>query len=121
MGRQNIVVQEEKPPNPLLPIIGFVTLLGVGGVAWLVSPRVVVWLKTTNFKLGGLLEVLPIEFPKGWSPLANQLVVTAFLFIVVFTLVMACLFFFMKPPGTNETDVSLDVIRREKQKMIKRR
>lgn len=71
MGRQNITVQEEKPPSPLLPITGFVMMLIVGGLAWLVSPRAVVWLKTTQFKLGGLIKVLPIEFPKGWSALNN--------------------------------------------------
>lgn len=121
MGRQNITVQEEKPPSPLLPISGFVLMLIVGGLAWLLSPRMVVWLKTTQFKLGGLLQVLPIEFPKDWSPLANQLAVTAFLFILFFTLVMSALFFVIGKSSLGENDVSLDVIRREKQKMTKRR
>ncbi len=121
MGRQNIIQQEEKPPNPLLPIIGFVLFLVVGGAAFLASPRMVTWLKTTHFKLGGFIPLLPMEFPKGWSPLANQLAVTLFLSILFFTIVMACLFFLMKPPGTGETDVSLDQIRREKQKMMRRR
>jgi hypothetical protein len=121
MGRQNIAVQEEKPPSPLLPISGFILMVVVCGLAWLISPRMVVWLKTTNFKLGGLLTVLPIQFPKDWSALTNQLVVTAFLSILVFTLVMSVLFFFMKVPGSNETDVSLDTIRQEKKKMMKRR
>ena len=121
MGRQNVVQQEEKPQNPLLPIIGFVVILIVGGAAFWVSPRVVWWLQNTNFKLAGLIKVFPIDFPKGWSPLANQLAVTLFLFIILFTIVMSALFFVMRVPGSDETDVSLDEIRREKQKMMKRR
>jgi hypothetical protein len=121
MGRQNIAIQEKKPPSPLLPISGFILMVAVCGLAWLASPRMVLWLKSTQFSLAGLLKVLPIEFPKGWSAVTNQLVVTAFLSILVFTLVMSVLFFFMKVPGTNETDVSLDTIRQEKKKMMKRR
>lgn len=121
MGRQNIVQKEERKQSPMLPIIGFVVFLIVGGIAFLVSPAMVKWLSTTTFKLGGFIPVLPISFPKGWPPIADQLAVTFFLFIVFFTLTMATLFFFMKVPGQNESDVNLDDIRREKQKRMKRR
>lgn len=122
MGRQNIVQVEEKPPNPILPVLGFVLVVVVGGLAFLVSPRVVVWLKTTHFSLAfGLLPVLPIKFPQGWSPLTNQLVVTAFMFLVIFTLVMSTILFVTSKSAVGETDVNLDEIRREKQKRMKRR
>lgn len=121
MGRRNIIEQEKKQQNPMLPIIGFVVMLVVGGLAFWASPRMVWWLKTTKFKFAGLIKVLPIEFPKDWSPLANQLAVTSFLFILLFTLVMAVMFFLTGKSAVGDTDVSLDEIRREKQKMMKRR
>ncbi len=121
MGRRNYAETGEKKQNPMLPIIGFVVIVIVGGAAFWASPRMVTWLKTTQFKLGGLITVLPIEFPKGWSPLANQLAVTAFLFILIFTIVMSVMFFFTGKAAMGESDVSLDEIRREKQKQMKRR
>lgn len=121
MGRHNYVEAEKKQQNPMLPIIGFVMILILGGAAYLISPVVVTWLRTTHFSLGGLITVLPIAFPKGWSPLANQLIVAAFLFILLFALVMSGMFFVSGKSAVGEDDVSLDEIRREKQKMMRRR
>lgn len=120
MGRRNYVEADKKQQNPMLPIIGFVIMLIVGGAAFWVSPRMVFWLKTTQFKIAGLITVLPIEFPEGWSPIANQLAVTTFLFILLFTVVMAGILFLTGNTAMGETDVSLDEIRREKKKMMKR-
>jgi hypothetical protein len=121
MGRRNYVEAEKKQQSPMLPIIGFVVILIVGGAAFLVSPRVVTWLGTTHFSLGGLITVLPIAFPKGWSPLANQLAVTAFMFILLFTIVMSGILFFIGKSVVGETDVNLDDIRREKQRKMRGR
>ncbi len=121
MGRHNYVEAETRKQHPMAPIIGFVIMLVVGGVAFLLSPRMVWWLKTTHFKLAGLITVLPIEFPKGWSALANQLVVTLFLFVLIFALVMTGILFLTGKSAMGEKDISLDEIRREKQKKMKGR
>jgi hypothetical protein len=121
MGRRNIIEADTKKQNPMLPVIGFVIMAIVGGVSFWASPGMVRWLKTTNFKLGGFVPVLPIEFPEGWPPLANQLAVTLFLFIFIFALAMTVMFFVTGQTGLGENDVSLDEIRREKEKKMKRR
>src|SRR5512137_1492163 len=122
MGRHNYVEADTKKQSPILPIVGFVIILAVGGLGFWISPRVVTWLKTAKFALlGGLLPVLPIQFPKDWSPLASQLAVTAVLFLFIFTLVMTVMFFAMGKSTQGEMDVNLDDIRREKQKQMKGR
>ncbi|MBN1429026.1 MAG: hypothetical protein JXB07_11620 [Anaerolineae bacterium] len=119
MGRQNIIVQEEKPPHPLIPLFGFIIILIIGGLSYMISPRVVHWLKNTHFTLGGLIPVLPIEFPAGWPALAHNLAVTAVLFFGIFTIGTMMIFFVAKPPGKKEVD--LDMIRKEAQQKRKRR
>jgi len=114
MGRQNIVVAEDKPPNPLTPLFGFVVFLIVGGLSYWVSPRVVRWLAHTHVKLGGLIPLLPIEFPADWPPIAHNLAVTFPLFFVVFAIVMSVVMFMMKPPATG--DVTMETMRKEAKK-----
>ena len=114
MGRQNIIVKEDKPPNPLTPLFGFIVFLIVGGLAYLASPSVVHWLTTSNIKLGGLIQVLPIEFPKGWSAVANNITVAVVMFFVFFAIAMTVVMFLMKPPGKDE--LSLDQLRKEAKK-----
>jgi hypothetical protein len=120
MGRRNYTVQEEKAPNPLMPLFGFIVFLIVGGLAFWSSPTVVHWLSTTHFGLvGGMIPILPMEFPAKWSPLAKQAVVSVAMFFVFFAIVMSVLFFFIKPPSASESDVTLDQIRKEKKKMLR--
>ncbi|MBN1313209.1 MAG: hypothetical protein JXB30_17505 [Anaerolineae bacterium] len=114
MGRQNIIVAEEKPPHPLIPLFGFIIFVIVGGLSYLVSPKVVHWLETTNFKLGGLVKILPIEFPAKWPPIAHNLVVTFALFFVIFATVMSVVMFMMKPPGAG--DLTMETMRKEAKK-----
>jgi hypothetical protein len=114
MGRQNVIVAEEKPPHPLTPLYGFIVFVIVGGLAYWVSPRVVYWLAHTQFKLGGLISVLPIEFPAKWPPIAHNLAVTFALFFVIFAIVMSVVMFTMKPPGKGE--VTMDTMRKEAKK-----
>jgi hypothetical protein len=122
MGRRNYTVQEDTAPNPLMPLLGFIVFLIVGGLAFWSSPSVVHWLSSAHMSLaGGLLPVLPIEFPAKWSPIAKQLVVSVAMFMVFFTIVMTALFFFMKPPNVSDSSVSLNQMRKEKKKMKMKR
>ena len=97
----------------------FIVFLIVGGLAYWVSPRVVRWLARTHFTLGGMIPVLPIEFPAEWPPIAHNLVVTFALFFVIFAIVMSVVMFMMKPPGTG--DVTIETMRKEAKKRSRRR
>lgn len=120
MGRNIKSTEYEKQTNPMLPLVGFVVLLILGGLSFLASPYIVQWLKTTTFSLGGFIKVLPVQFPPNWPLIVDQIAVTLVLFVLFFTIVMIALFSFMKPPGVDETSVSLDTLRREKQQKRRR-
>ena len=96
---------EKKKGDPLVPFIGFVLLLVIGGGAFLVAPDVIVWMANTNFTFGATgWQLLPFRFPETWPPIMARLAVTVALFGLVFSLVMIAMLAVMKPAG-SELDV----------------
>ena len=108
------IADARKEQNPMIGLIGFIMIIVVGGVSFLLSIPLTTYFKTTRLTLGmSGLQVLPLKFPQGWSPLGQQLAVTAGLFLVLFVISMVILFMFMKPSSEDETSVNLDVMRKE--------
>jgi|GEM_PF-3257556 len=91
--------EEEKRPDPLVPFLGFIIILILGGVSWVVSPAVVAWLARTNWVFGTFgWQVLPIHFPENWPPLLSQALIALLIFLLLFTIAMAFFFLFARPP-----------------------
>lgn len=115
------IVDESKRQNPMSGLIGFIVIIIVGGVSFAISGPVTNFLQTTNLVLGASgIKLLPLTFPADWSPLGNQLAVTAGLFLVMFVIVMGVMFTFMTPSTQSETSVSMDSIRQEAKARKKR-
>jgi hypothetical protein len=80
MGRGNVVEQEKKRRrNPLLPLMGFVALIGFGGFAWVIAPYV------RSLMVNSLGVTFPSNMP-AWQ--ANGAVAVT-LFIFLFTISMS--------------------------------
>ena len=117
----NYEVADSKEQNPMLGLIGFIMLVVVGGISYLISGPFTQYLKTAHVTIGATgLKLLPLYFPADWSPLASQLAVAFFIFLVLFVVAMIILFTFMRPSTRTETSVSIDVLRQEKAAKKKR-
>jgi hypothetical protein len=115
------VVDESKRQNPMLGLIGFIVIVLIGGGSFAVSGPVTNYLQTATVVLGASgIKILPIAFPPDWSPLANQLAVTAGLFIVLFVIAMLIMFIFMTPAGQDDLSVNMNTIRQEAKARKKR-
>lgn len=115
------VVDSSREQNPMLGLIGFIMLIVVGGVSYLISGPFTQYLTTAHVTVAASgLQLLPLSFPANWSPLAGQLAVAFFVFLVIFALAMIVLFMFMRPSTRTETSVSVDVLRQEKAARRKR-
>jgi hypothetical protein len=111
----NFVEVEKSKNNAWIPMAGFITMLILAVIAFLLAPGVQDWLMTTSWSAGGT-RILPMRFPADWSDLMNQAVVALGIWLPMFVIVMIGLFMFM---GTSDgpTDISLKQIREEKKKM----
>jgi hypothetical protein len=109
----------ERPPSkrgsPLGPLIGFIVLIVVGGLAYLVSPAIVKWLTTTQLTFGSLGQVLPIQFPEAWPEMMTRIVVAVAIFAIVFIIAMIPIFAMVGTPK-GEMDVDLGKVRDERKK-----
>jgi hypothetical protein len=80
MGRGNVVEREKKRKrSPLLPLMGFVALIGFCGLSWAIAPYVR-FLMTAN---------LGVTFPKNLPAWQVNGAVAVALFILLFTISMA--------------------------------
>ncbi|NDJ54568.1 MAG: hypothetical protein GYB68_15990 [Chloroflexi bacterium] len=117
----NVVIREDKKINPLAPAIGFVVMLGIGAVAWIVSPDIVFWMATTEFALGGgLMRVLPINFPASWPVFVPRLIVSLLMFLVFSTILWTVVFMIMPSRNAKDEDTK-EVIKEFQQRQKKRR
>ena len=115
------IVDDRKRPNPMSGLIGFIVIVLIGGGSFAVSGPVTNYLQTATVVLGASgIKILPLAFPPDWSPLANQLAVTAGLFLVLFVIVMAVMFIFMTPASQDELSVNMDTMRQEAKARKKR-
>lgn len=115
------VADTSNEQNPMLGLIGFIMLIVVGGISFLVSGPLLHYLTTTDLRLGmSGIKVLPIFFPSTWSPLGSQAAVAFVVFLFMFAIVMIILFMFMRPSNRGDTSVSIDVLRQEKAAKKKR-
>lgn len=116
------VADSSREQNPMLGLIGFILLIVVGGFSYFVSAPLTVYLTTAHVTAGATgLKLLPLSFPADWSPLASQLSVAFFVFLVLFVVLMIIFFLFMRPSSQSETSVSVDVMRQEKAAKKKKR
>jgi hypothetical protein len=80
MGRGNVVEREKKRKrSPLLPLLGFVALIGFCGLSWVIAPYVR-FLMTAN---------LGVTFPKDLPAWQVNGAVAVALFIFLFAISMA--------------------------------
>jgi hypothetical protein len=111
----NFVEVEKSKNTAWIPLAGFITLMILAAVAYLLAPAVQEWLQTTSW-VAGSTKVLPIRFPGNWSPLVVRLAVALGVWMPMFAVLMVGLFMVMGAP-MGETDVSLKEIRAEKKEM----
>ena len=108
------IADNKKEQNPMLGLIGFIIMVVVGGISFLISGPLTRYLTTAHLTVGMTgLKLLPVKFPPDWSPLAGQLAVAFGVFLVVFVFSMLILFIFMKPPSKDEMNVDIDILRKE--------
>jgi hypothetical protein len=94
--------EDRKKGDPLVPFIGFVLLVVIGGGAFLIAPEVVVWMANTNFTVATTgWQLLPFRFPETWPPILARLAVTVVLFGLVFSLAMIIMLALMKPASSE--------------------
>jgi hypothetical protein len=80
MGRGNVVEQEKKRKrSPLLPLMGFVALIGFGGFAWVIAPYVRSLMVTS----------LGVTFPSNMPAWQVNGAVAVALFIFLFAISMS--------------------------------
>lgn len=108
-----------KKANPLLPFLGFLMLVILGGFAFLVAPYVLEFLTSTEWSFGPA-PVLPLSFPPDWPPIAMRSAVAFGLFLVLFAVTMIPIIAMMGSPE-GPTDVSLKEIRDDKKRKVKQR
>jgi hypothetical protein len=109
----NYEVQDSSANNAARPLVGFVVLVIIVGLSFLISPMTVNFVTKTNLVLGASnIKLLPISFPSEWPPIGAQLVMTVAVSLVLF--VIAMIIIFITIPGVrDDTTVNLDDIRKE--------
>ena len=107
--------------NPFLGLVGFVVMIVVGGISFVIAPRAIDFVTTTQFSFG-IVQVLPIQFPSDWPAIMRQLVMTLALFLVFFALLMIPLAAVIKPEiDDKEMEVSIGEMRKKKAEQRKRK
>jgi uncharacterized membrane protein YhaH (DUF805 family) len=119
MTRNFVEADTKKGRDAYWPIIGFIMIVVLGGIAYVISPGVVSWLTHTSWSTA-TGSVLPIHFPPTWSSTTVQLVVALGIFLVLFVIATIGLLIVMGTPS-GPTDVSLQELRNEKKKTSKKR
>jgi TRAP-type C4-dicarboxylate transport system permease small subunit len=107
--------------DPLRPLLGFILLLVVGALAWIISPGVTNWLTTTHFELGAFgWQVLPLTFPDVWPDIAVRGIVALFMFLVVFITLLVIFMILLKPPRGGH-DVTIAQARARQKEILDKR
>ena len=70
-------------PNPLLPVVGFILLVGFGGFAYVIAPTARRFAETRPVRLGSM-QVFPMEFPADWPDVAINGAIALIIFLVLF-------------------------------------
>lgn len=78
--------EQKRATNPLMPLIGFIALVGLGGFSFLVAPSVRNWLRTGSLVLLNR-RLVPMQLP-AWSDIALNGVIALVIFLILFGLVM---------------------------------
>jgi TRAP-type C4-dicarboxylate transport system permease small subunit len=111
-------IDRPKQRDPLRPLLGFILLLVVGALAWIISPGVTNWLTTTHFELGAFgWQVLPLTFPDIWPDIAVRGIVALFMFLVVFITLLVIFMILLKPPRSGH-DVSIAQARARQKEIL---
>lgn len=116
------VADEGKKQNPMIGLIGFIVIVVIAAISFVLSGPIMGWLTTANFVLGASgIQVLPLAFPGDWTPIARQLAVAGGLFLILFVIGTGITFIFMTPSTSSDMSVSLDDMRREVEARKRRR
>lgn len=86
MSKYGKPYEKKEGPNPFLPIVGFILLVGFGGFSYVIAPNVRHFLETTRYRLA-TLQVLPMTFP-DWPDNAVNGVVAFIIFLIFFSIAM---------------------------------
>jgi hypothetical protein len=111
----NFVEVEEQKTNAWVPLVGFIFLVILGGIAFMLAPMAQEWLTTTSW-VAGSTKVLPLRFPGQWSPIMVRSAVALMVWLPMFAITMMLLLLVMGS-GMKSTDISLKEIREEKKQM----
>jgi hypothetical protein len=111
----NFVEVEKTKTNAWVPLAGFLTMVILAGIAFMLAPMVHDWLVSTSW-VAGSTKVLPLRFPGEWSPIMVRSAVSVMVWLPMFAIVMIGLLMVMGS-GMGATDISLKEIREEKKQM----
>ena len=111
----NFVEVEQQKSTAWVPLIGFIFLVILAAIAFLLAPTAQEWLTTTKW-VAGSTKVLPIRFPGAWSPIMVRSAVAFMVWLPLFAITMIGLLMVMGS-GMGSTDISLKEIREEKKQM----
>jgi hypothetical protein len=117
---QNFVeTAEKRAVTAWIPVIGFVMMIVIAILSYLLAPAFHGWLTDAEWVLAGT-KILPLTFPGAWSDETIRLVVAGMLWLGLFAITMFVLLLTMGSP-LKEDDVSLSQIRKEKEKELGRK
>jgi hypothetical protein len=77
---------EKTGTNPFLPIVGFILMVGIGGMAYLSAPTLRRYAETQRLSVLGT-RVLPMAFP-DWPDVAIHAAIAFVIFVIVFSFAM---------------------------------
>ncbi len=108
---------KEKGPNPFLPIVGFILMVGIGGLAYLFAPTVRRYVETNRLAVMGT-QILPLTFP-DWPDVAVNAAI-AFIFFLVFFSIAMFLALALSPQRRSEDDAAKWVEQQVKERKKRR-
>jgi hypothetical protein len=111
----NFVEVEKTKDNAWVPLVGFIMMVILAAIAFMLAPMAHEWLVTTRW-VAGSTSVLPIRFPGDWTPIMVRSAVAMMVWLPMFAIVMIALLLVMGS-GMGPTDISLKEIREEKKQM----
>lgn len=119
MPQNFIEAPKAKAGSAWIPLIGFVMLIVIAIISYLVAPLFQDWLTHAKWALAGT-TILPLDFPATWTDEMVRLAVAAMVWLGLFAIGMIVLLLMMGSP-LQETDINLADIRKEKEKQLGRK
>ncbi len=98
--------EREKKPGAFIPLIGFIVMILVGGVSYLVADPVKAFVTTQEFYFGTFgWQIFPVVFPSTWPESMQTLVVGGIVFLFLFIIFMIIMLILLPTPNSEYQDI----------------